>query len=659
MGFSSCPVKLARLLLLAIIALYSSGQLYASQKPPERLLELAPRQFSQQFLPRLQPAVIPDKPVGLLTQEQWAELIDTTWGPGLSWYAHEDIWFTFWLNIDQQFAGFEGLDPDIWQNVWNSYYPEILDTVSRGRLCAMVTHACRLLRDGHTRSYDEDVVSTALLPGVPLMMVGGWGYDAHFGAGLTVLPDSTLLVYKSVPDHPLGLVPGDLVLGYHGVPWKQLYQELIEAELPLTGWWWGGPESSYTHSFLMAAGLNWHLFDTIDIVEYATGDTLHLPTSSLNGADMPIWATEQMDIDGVPMPDIFQGDLTSWGIIEGTNIGYLYSLGWYPAADSAYIVNTWMTALDSLQDYYHVSGIILDFRTNYGTNFSFQKVINRIFDYNDPVLQVHTRCGDHFDFCRFHYFEYYFHINGTYDPKHWDRPIAILTGPGAISGGDFYPMILSRHPWARVFGKPTTGAFGGMNYPTLRTGWFQMVGNTNSYLVENPSVHLVRAEFPGGEEFPWVDYVSVWLTREGVAQGRDDVVDSAVAWISGFDVDGDGILNEDDNCPETDNPDQEDTDEDGIGNACDNCPNAYNPDQIDSDDDGTGDACEFICGDANGDERLNVGDAVFLIAHIFNDGPAPDPIDAGDANGDTRVNVGDAVYMINFIFNDGPEPCNP
>jgi hypothetical protein len=61
-------------------------------------------------------------------------------------------------------------------------------------------------------------------------------------------------------------------------------------------------------------------------------------------------------------------------------------------------------------------------------------------------------------------------------------------------------------------------------------------------------------------------------------------------------------------------------------------------------------------GDANADLEANVGDAVFLINHIFRSGPGPDCALEGDANGDCSINVGDAVFLISFCFNYGEIP---
>lgn len=65
---------------------------------------------------------------------------------------------------------------------------------------------------------------------------------------------------------------------------------------------------------------------------------------------------------------------------------------------------------------------------------------------------------------------------------------------------------------------------------------------------------------------------------------------------------------------------------------------------------------ESPCGDANGDTKINVGDAVFVINHVFKSGLEPRPKCAGNANGDSSVNVGDAVYLINHVFKGGLPP---
>jgi hypothetical protein len=67
----------------------------------------------------------------------------------------------------------------------------------------------------------------------------------------------------------------------------------------------------------------------------------------------------------------------------------------------------------------------------------------------------------------------------------------------------------------------------------------------------------------------------------------------------------------------------------------------------------------YVCGDANGDDDVNLADAVYIINYVFRTGPAPNPLEAGDANCDDDVNVADAVYLINYVFKNGPEPCCP
>jgi hypothetical protein len=63
-----------------------------------------------------------------------------------------------------------------------------------------------------------------------------------------------------------------------------------------------------------------------------------------------------------------------------------------------------------------------------------------------------------------------------------------------------------------------------------------------------------------------------------------------------------------------------------------------------------------VCGDANDDGTVNVGDAVYIIQYVFAGGPPPPWICKADANDDGLPDVGDAVYLVNYIFRSGSPP---
>jgi hypothetical protein len=66
--------------------------------------------------------------------------------------------------------------------------------------------------------------------------------------------------------------------------------------------------------------------------------------------------------------------------------------------------------------------------------------------------------------------------------------------------------------------------------------------------------------------------------------------------------------------------------------------------------------CCVSGGDANNDTKVNVGDAVYMINHVFKAGAPPICKDQGDANSDCKLNVGDAVFLINYVFKAGAAP---
>jgi len=67
----------------------------------------------------------------------------------------------------------------------------------------------------------------------------------------------------------------------------------------------------------------------------------------------------------------------------------------------------------------------------------------------------------------------------------------------------------------------------------------------------------------------------------------------------------------------------------------------------------------FLLGDPNGDGKINIGDAVFLVNYIFREGPAPEIMESGETNCDGRINIGDIVFIVNYLFRVGPPPYCP
>ena len=110
------------------------------------------------------------------------------------------------------------------------------------------------------------------------------------------------------------------------------------------------------------------------------------------------------------------------------------------------------------------------------------------------------------------------------------------------------------------------------------------------------------------------------------------------------DVDGDGILDGEDNCPSVSNSDQRDVDGDTLGDVCDNCASRANANQLDVNKNGIGDVCEEEGYDAT---RDGDGDGIPDIADNCPELSNPDQADLD------RDGVGDACDNCKRVVNPG------
>ncbi len=62
----------------------------------------------------------------------------------------------------------------------------------------------------------------------------------------------------------------------------------------------------------------------------------------------------------------------------------------------------------------------------------------------------------------------------------------------------------------------------------------------------------------------------------------------------------------------------------------------------------------FVRGDANHDGAVNIADAIFVLQHLFANGPPILCQDAADANDDEAVNIADGIYILQNLFASGP-----
>ena len=118
------------------------------------------------------------------------------------------------------------------------------------------------------------------------------------------------------------------------------------------------------------------------------------------------------------------------------------------------------------------------------------------------------------------------------------------------------------------------------------------------------------------------------------------VIDLALENIL-VDTDGDGLNDQEDNCPQIYNPNQEDIDVDGIGDSCDNCDNLN----------------VWIHGNIdggvniNGNVTIDIFDVLSLIDIVYEDYEDGCSYEISDLTEDGQINHLDIISLVSMILN--------
>lgn len=158
-----------------------------------------------------------------------------------------------------------------------------------------------------------------------------------------------------------------------------------------------------------------------------------------------------------------------------------------------------------------------------------------------------------------------------------------------------------------------SGMIGGVNLNVMEVGFQDFVTGRIPTMLSNDGVPTGAFDFPEGyvfllgvgeSDFTEISFVKCPL----VDTDGDGIGDACV-----MDNDGDGVANDEDNCPNEPNPDQADFDGDGMGDACD----------LDTDGDGAVDGAD-MCPSTPGSEIVD--DEGCSIAQLC---PCSGPSDSG------------------------------
>ena len=453
------------------------------------------------------------------TNEEMGKRIDEFWGEAPSKSDRLLIFDIIWETLGSKYAGFVTGNVD-WDEIRSRYKPEIEKAETFGHFYYQISSIFKEIQDCHTWVNSEKICVSAEQDisqnKRPPVFITSY-FETNIGACVTVDENDQLLVYKVALNNPAGLEPGDIIVGYDGRTWEDLLDLIFEWELPVCG---NNFSSDEAQRFFQKKSVmsNAHLFNYLNFKKYGLEEIVSYRTDNIQLVETDFKCTDQLPVENGPEVVEIPHSI-SWGRLAESNIGYIYVTGYLPDDPQEF-----EQAAKELMD---TDGLIIDQRFNVGGWGAQEGVAALLFNEDVKGKVVGFLRADSDDYLSMD-FDNPFEFSFEADPQtFYDKPIAVLVGPLAGSGGDIFPYLMSFHPKAKRFGMVTNGSFGSMqlwfsNKPDpviddFYTGYTQAVCYD-----EDMNLMQGKAEYPE---------VEVWFNQEDVKNGVDSVAKKAIDWI--------------------------------------------------------------------------------------------------------------------------------
>ncbi len=385
--------------------------------------------------------------------------------------------------INKTFPGFEGLDLN-WSKFEKETIKKAKEIKNYGDFLSLLTRITFNLKEGHSfsatykfaLSFFSDDKNAKYNPTMLLSK------ELNRIGACVIISDKQEIVITKILDNdynPYNFKSGDEIIGFNGISWKEWYHLLLEANIPISNLATAS-DGAIKYNLLKSAILNINLFEKINIKRNSgkleTLDVKYFKPLTL--FQRQVCNEYISEVKGIPTPnttaelhskDWKVSDVIKSGIIENTNIGYIYIAEFPDGYEEFNDIKKWNPYETEFSKYFeklildlqNTNGLIFDLRYNIGGRpeiiyKGFSHLINREDNFK-PFNRIKRDINNSNNFVIDELNHYL--IESDNPNLFYYKPVVVMTGPDCVSACDVAIALFSKFTDFIIIGNHNNGSF--------------------------------------------------------------------------------------------------------------------------------------------------------------------------------------------------------